>query len=49
MSTSDPEVATKVPVNAEDSPGTLKWTELGGAENSQHQSHSVLSSFYASH
>ena len=36
-STSLPEVATKAPVNGEDSPGSLKWTAVGGAEKIIHE------------
>ena len=38
-STSAPEVATRDPLNGEDSPGSLKWTEVGGAENIIHEFH----------
>ena len=40
--TSEPEVASRGPVNGEGSPGSFKWTELGGAENIIHE---LLSDF----
>ena len=39
-------MATRGPVNGKDSPGILKWTEVGGAENIIHEGWVMLYIFF---